>query len=378
MYKLELKNITKKLGNKIVLDNIDIKIKQGERIGILGPSGCGKSTLLNIISGILKADNGKIFLSGEDITDTPINKRNIVIVSQENLLFPHMNVFENIGFSLTVRKYSKENIKEKVKKLLDEIGLSGYENKRVDQLSGGEKQRVALARALASEPEILLLDEAYSSLDTIMREKMRELTIQIHENHKITSILVTHDKEEAMIFSDRLAIILDGKIMKLDIPDKIYEKPQNLKSAEFLMRDNYVKIENIGTIFIKPEDIKITKIKELKEEDIAKTIEKCLDIKENRCKTIDKYLNMNESMDRKNCFNKNLLIESDGITIYGKIIKKLFLGIKIQYLINCGDYILKVDDFEKRDGYKEYLIGENVELKAVNYCIYDMDGEIIT
>lgn len=263
MFKLNLENISKKYGEKIVIDDLSISIKKGERVSILGPSGCGKSTLFKIAAGIIDDFDGKVILDNNDISDIPTNKRNIVIVSQENLLFPHMNVFENIAFGLKVRKKNEYDIKSTVEALLQEIGLKGYSNKKVAHLSGGEKQRVALARALAVKPELLLLDEAYSSLDTNLREKMRELTINLQEKYNITMILVTHDKKEALLFSDRVAIMLNGKIMQFEKPNLVYENPINLQVAQFMADNNFIEFEN-NTIFIKIEDIETSKIKKEK------------------------------------------------------------------------------------------------------------------
>lgn len=256
MCKLEVKNIKKTYSKKEVLKGLDLKIYEGERLSILGPSGCGKSTFLKILAGIIEEFEGEIILNKKDITRTPSNKRNIVVVSQDNLLFPHMNVYENIAFGLRVRKYKEEEIKKIVENLLEEVGLSGYGKKKVGKLSGGEQQRVALIRALAVKPEVILLDEAYSSLDANLREKMRELTIYLQKKHNITTILVTHDKDEALVFSDRVAVMLDGGICQVDEPKKVYEEPKSLEVARFLLEDNFIEEEDKVTL-IRPEDIRM-------------------------------------------------------------------------------------------------------------------------
>lgn len=254
MYKLSLENITKKYKNKTVISNLNLGIKEGEILSILGPSGCGKSTLLNIIAGIIGGFDGRIILNGKDISNLDSNKRNVVVVSQENLLFPHMNVYDNISFGLKVRKMDKKSMDKIVGELLDSIGLSGYEKKKISTLSGGEKQRISLARALAINPEILLLDETFSSLDLNLREKIRELTKQLHKKYNMTTILVTHDREEAMEFSDRIALMLNGEIKIITEPKYLYEKIESLDVAKFLMNDNYIDCNN-KTIFIKPNDL---------------------------------------------------------------------------------------------------------------------------
>lgn len=193
--KLTLSNINKNYKEKKVLKNLNLNVYESERLSILGPSGCGKSTLLRIIAGLESDFTGTIYIDESEINNIPTNKRNVVMVTQENYLFLHLNVFENIAFPMRARKVDNKKIKEKVTVLLEEIKLSGYENKKVNQLSGGEKQRIALARALAAEPDVLLLDEAYSSLDANLRIAIRELTMQLQKKHNITTILVTHDKE---------------------------------------------------------------------------------------------------------------------------------------------------------------------------------------
>lgn len=336
MYKLELQNIQKKFSNKNVLDGLNLQVKKGERISILGPSGCGKSTTLSIISGLIDDFEGKVILDGEDITSKAANKRNIVIVNQENLLFPHMNVYENIAFGLRVRKKSKDEIDKKVKDLLSDIGLEGYEKKKVSMISGGEKQRVALARALAVEPEVLLLDEAYSSLDTNLRERMRELTIGLQKKHNTTMILVTHDKEEAILFSDRIAIMLNGKLEQIDYPEEVYTKPKTKAAAKFMVDDNFIEIDG-ATILIKPEDIDI-----YKEADVQNDFENDL----------NKFVKEN--------------INLEGKVFSAEVKKVLYSGTKMKYILNVGKRTLKVDDFDMN----RYEVGDKIGIVIKKTNIY--------
>lgn len=336
MYKLELQNIQKKFSNKNVLDGLNLQVKKGERISILGPSGCGKSTTLSIISGLIDDFEGKVILDGEDITSKAANKRNIVIVNQENLLFPHMNVYENIAFGLRVRKKSKDEIDKKVKDLLSDIGLEGYEKKKVSMISGGEKQRVALARALAVEPEVLLLDEAYSSLDTNLRERMRELTIGLQKKHNTTMILVTHDKEEAIIFSDRIAIMLNGKLEQIDYPEEVYTNPKTKSAAKFMVDDNFIEIDG-ATILIKPEDIDI-----YKEADVQNDFENAL----------NKFVKEN--------------INLEGKVFSAEVKKVVYSGTKMKYILNIGERTLKVDDFDMN----RYEVGDKIGIVVKKTNIY--------
>lgn len=336
MYKLELQNIQKKFSNKNVLDGLNLQVKKGERISILGPSGCGKSTTLSIVAGLIDDFEGKVILDGEDITSKAANKRNIVIVNQENLLFPHMNVYENIAFGLRVRKKSKDEIDKKVKDLLSDIGLEGYEKKKVSMISGGEKQRVALARALAVEPEVLLLDEAYSSLDTNLRERMRELTIGLQKKHNTTMILVTHDKEEAILFSDRIAIMLNGKLEQIDYPEEVYTNPTTKSAAKFMVDDNFIEIDG-ATILIKPEDIDIHK-------------EVC------------------GQSDFENALNKFVKenINLEGKVFSAEVKKVVYSGTKMKYILNVGERTLKVDDFDMN----RYEVGDKIGIVVKKTNIY--------
>lgn len=244
MSSIELKNITKEFDNKKILDDISLVIEDGEMISLLGPSGCGKTTTLKIITGLLMPDEGDIIFSNKSVKDVPVEKREAVIVFQDYLLFPHLNVEENIGFGLKMAKVNKENRRKKVQEMIDLVQLQGQEKKYPKELSGGQKQRVALARALAIEPKVLLLDEPFSNLDMRLRETMREFILEIQKKLKITTILVTHDKEEALMTSQKIAVMLDGKIIQYGTPFELYEKPANPKVADFFGEKNYIE----GTI----------------------------------------------------------------------------------------------------------------------------------
>lgn len=240
MNKVEIKNISKSFEGKKILDGISLSLDQGEIISLLGPSGCGKSTTLKIISGLMEPDSGDILFNGESVLNVQPEKRGAVIVFQEYLLFPHMNIEENVGFGLKMAKVDKNIIKKKVNEMLKVVQLSGLEKSYPSEISGGQRQRAALARALAVEPKILLLDEPFSNLDQRLREDMREFVLDLQQNLKITTILVTHDKEEALMMSDRIAVMLDGKVQQYAPPSEIYMKPQNSKVADFFGDKNYI------------------------------------------------------------------------------------------------------------------------------------------
>lgn len=284
MPNVELSQIQKSFQGKKVLENINLKIKSGEMFSLLGPSGCGKTTLLKILAGLLEPDNGDIKIEGESIIGLSAENRNIVIVFQENRLFPHMTVSENIEFGLKIKKMPKKMRSEISKELLELVQLKEYGDKWPHQLSGGQKQRVALARALAVKPEVLLLDEPFSSLDEKLRLEMRSLVISLQKKLGITTILVTHDKEEALMISDRVALMMDGDIKQIGSPQELYEKPISAEVADYFGEKNYINgivkngifhcdffniempkpFEMKVLVMVKPEDIEIdNKIGEL-------------------------------------------------------------------------------------------------------------------
>lgn len=241
MSQIVLKNISKSFGNKKVLDDISLVVEEGEMLSLLGPSGCGKTTTLNIIAGLLKPDNGDILFGNSSILNIAVEKRGAVIVFQDYLLFPHLNVAQNIEFGLKMAKVDKVKRQEQVKRMLQLVQLDGYEKKYPDELSGGQKQRVAIARALAIEPKVLLLDEPFSNLDMRLRESMRDFILQIQRKLKITTILVTHDKEEALMTSDKIAVMLDGKIRQFGTPTELYQRPVSPEVANFFGEKNYIR-----------------------------------------------------------------------------------------------------------------------------------------
>lgn len=250
MSRIIVENIEKSFNNIKVLKDINFNVEEGELVSLLGPSGCGKTTTLKIIAGLVQPDKGDIKLGDNTITKTPVEKRGTVIVFQDYLLFPHMNVEENISFGLKMAKRSRSDIKAQAEKMLELVQLGGYNKYYPHELSGGQKQRVALARALAIEPKVLLLDEPFSNLDVKLRQSMREFTLDIQRKLKMTTILVTHDQEEALMLSDRIAIMLDGKIQQFGTPEELYESPNSIQIADFFGEKNYIEGSVVNGRFI--------------------------------------------------------------------------------------------------------------------------------
>lgn len=244
---LEIKNLKKSYDGKEILRNINLNIEQGEIVSILGPSGCGKTTLLNLILGLTNADSGQILFDGKDITYMPMEQRGFNIVFQDYALFPNLNVYKNITYGLK----NKPGITkaEEVEELIDLLGLREHLDKKIEQLSGGQKQRVAIARTMVMKPKILLLDEPLSALDGVIKESIKEKIRQIAKEYKLTTIIVTHDPEEALTLSDKVLIVNKGEISQYGRPEEIIEKPQNLFVKEFILNQLLIKRDNIFTLF---------------------------------------------------------------------------------------------------------------------------------
>lgn len=255
---LQIEKLFKSFDDNVVLDDINLSIKKGEFISLLGYSGCGKSTLLRIIAGLEKCNSGKILYKHNDITKTKASKRKFAMVFQSYALFPHMSAYENLAFPLKEQGYSKKKIKQIVGESFELVGLVGNEKKLPRELSGGQQQRVAIARALSLKPKVLLLDEPLSALDKKVRQKLRSDIKTIHKNLGITSIMVTHDQEEAISMSDRIAVMNQGKIIQIDTPQEIYTNPKDLFTANFIGETNTLYIDN-NLVLMRPEYIKITK-----------------------------------------------------------------------------------------------------------------------
>ena len=229
---IELKNISKNFEDQQVLKGIDLNIYENEFLTLLGPSGCGKTTLLRIIGGFEEPSNGQLIFDGKDISKVPPYKREVNTVFQKYALFPFLNVADNIAFGLNLKKMDKDVIEKKVSKMLELVGLKGFEKRDVTLLSGGQQQRVAIARALVNEPKVLLLDEPLGALDAKLRKDMQTELKKIQKEVGITFIFVTHDQEEALSMSDTIVVLNDGVIQQIGTPMDIYNEPQNRFVAE--------------------------------------------------------------------------------------------------------------------------------------------------
>ncbi len=237
---IELKKISKSFGGDLVLDELDLYIREKEFVTLLGPSGCGKTTILRIIGGFETPDVGRVFFDGADITNLPPNKRQVNTVFQKYALFSHMTVADNIAFGLKIKKKSSEEIAQKIKYALDLVNLPGFDDRMPDSLSGGQQQRIAIARAIVNEPKVLLLDEPLGALDLKLRQEMQYELIRLKNELGITFIYVTHDQEEALTMSDTIVVMNRGYIQQIGTPESIYNEPTNAFVADFIGESNII------------------------------------------------------------------------------------------------------------------------------------------
>jgi sulfate transport system ATP-binding protein len=249
---IEARNITKRFGDYLALDDVNVSVPDGSLTALLGPSGSGKSTLLRVIAGLETPDCGDVLIGREEVTDRPARTRGVGFVFQHYAAFKHMTVADNVAFGLTVRKRPKDERKAKVKELLDLVGLGHLGDRYPSQLSGGQRQRMALARALAVEPQVLLLDEPFGALDARVREELRRWLRRLHDDVHVTTIFVTHDQEEAMEISEQIVVVNEGRIEQSASPGEIYDHP----ASQFVM--GFVgPVTRVGGALVRPHDIQI-------------------------------------------------------------------------------------------------------------------------
>lgn len=237
---MRLQGVRKRYGEVVALDGVDLEIRRGEFFSLLGPSGCGKTTLLRLLAGFETPDAGRVLIGGKDMAGVPPYERSVNTVFQNYALFPHMTVAGNIAFGLRMKGLPQGEIRKKVAWALELVDLLGLEGRYPRELSGGQKQRVALARALVLEPQVLLLDEPLSALDLKLRQELRVELMQLQRRLGTTFVFVTHDQEEALVMSDRIAVMRAGRVEQVGLPDEVYERPKNRFVADFLGRSNFL------------------------------------------------------------------------------------------------------------------------------------------
>ena len=327
---IELKNISKNFEDQQVLKGIDLNIYENEFLTLLGPSGCGKTTLLRIIGGFEEPSNGQLIFDGKDISKVPPYKREVNTVFQKYALFPFLNVADNIAFGLNLKKMDKDVIEKKVSRMLELVGLKGFEKRDVTLLSGGQQQRVAIARALVNEPKVLLLDEPLGALDAKLRKDMQTELKKIQKEVGITFIFVTHDQEEALSMSDTIVVLNDGVIQQIGSPMDIYNEPQNRFVAEFIGESNIIEGNMIKDCLVNFDGID--------------------------WECVDKGFKDNEDIEVVLRPEDMDVVEPEAGKVSGTIISKVFMGVHYEYLVETKNRNYKVHTTEN------YEIGKKVGL----------------
>ena len=328
---LQIIDVSKRFDNVVALDKVNLKIAKSEIFSLLGSSGCGKSTLLRIIAGFEKPDEGRILLEGKDITKLPPYVRPLNIMFQNYALFPHLNVTNNIQFGLKEEKISKEEINHRVNEILNLLELNGLEKRKINEISGGQQQRVALARCLVKKPKLLLLDEPLAALDKQLRVQTQFELVNLQYKLGITFIIVTHDQEEAMSLSDRMAIMKNGEILQVGNPVEIYEKPKDKYIANFIGTANIFNVLNKNNQII---------IKELNYE----------------VKNIKNKENYNKCLIRPEKISvKKLENQSDNLNI--GVVKE------VAYLGSYTKYLIEVNGFEFYSFMQNSLVSDNLQIR---------------
>ena len=309
---IELKNVTKDYDGDVALDNINLYIRDGEFLTLLGPSGCGKTTLLRLIAGFIMPTSGQILMDGKDLVSVPPYKRQVNTVFQKYALFPHLNVYDNVAFGLSIKKTPKDVIKKKVTEMLKLVNLEGYEKRWIDQLSGGQQQRGAIARARCNEPKVLLLDEPLGALDLKLRKEMQVELKRMQRQLGITFIFVTHDQEEALTMSDTIVVMKDGVIQQIGTPTDIYNEPKNPFVADFIGESNIVPAVML-------EDYKVR----MKGKTFA-----CVDAGFGRNVEVDAVIRP-EDID---------IVDPKDARISGTVVSVVFMGVHYEIDVDCGGY----------------------------------------
>lgn len=250
---IEIRNVSRRFGSFVALDDVTVSIPTGQLTALLGPSGGGKSTLLRIIAGLDDADEGTIEIEGDDATGVPAQKRNVGFVFQHYAAFKHLTVYRNVAFGLEIRKVPKDEIRERVTSLLQLVHLEQFADRLPSQLSGGQRQRMALARALAIEPKVLLLDEPFGALDAKVRKELRDWLRRLHDEVHVTTVFVTHDQEEALEVADEIVVINEGRVEQIGSPDELYDRPANDFVMSFLG-----PVTTFGGELVRPHDLHLS------------------------------------------------------------------------------------------------------------------------
>lgn len=345
---IEIKNLSKSFGKQSVLQNINLTVKQGEFLTLLGPSGCGKTTLLRMISGAEQPDSGEVFIMGKNMADVPANERHVNTVFQSYALFPHMTVFENVAFGLRCQKVPSAEITERVMAMLSKVHLETFIDRKPANLSGGQQQRVAIARALVNKPYVLLLDEPLSALDYRLRKNMQIELKALQRDLGLTFICVTHDQEEALSMSDRVAVMEQGEIIQLGTPRQVYEDPSSIAVAKFIGEVNFLATDIITAdetslqVMIEGKNVTLKNRRNFSVDQAIVTLVRPEDIKVWKGGEVD---------------------VTDKASMYsGRVCEVVYKGSTVDLIVelHSGTQLLAKEFFDEDDENLEYKIGEPV------------------
>ncbi|MEM1771885.1 MAG: ABC transporter ATP-binding protein [Ignisphaera sp.] len=357
-------SVSKRFGDTVAVDGISFEVYRGEIFTLLGPSGCGKTTTLRIIAGLEKPDTGRVYIGGRDVTDLPPQKRDVCLVFQEYAVFPHMNVFENIAFGLKVRRIPSNDLRKRVVEVAETLGLTDYLNSRAGRVGLSEQQKIALARCMVVEPRVLLLDEPLTLVDAKTRERMRRELREIQRRIGITMLYVTHDQLEALMLSDRIAVMNRGRLVQIGTPIEIYDNPQSLFVAQFIGSPTMNFIEGVlkkygGNLFLERDDFKMPLDAIAKYYDLEQLVDR---------EVVISFRPEDSSIDAKGALEGSIeLIEVVGdklalhikvlkdvvVKVYTSIYEDVAAGSKVRVSLNPG----KVHVFDKTSGRKPLPIG---------------------
>jgi len=319
--KVQIKAVRKQFGNFVAIENINLDISSGELVALLGPSGCGKTTTLRMIAGLELPSSGQILFDGKDVSEQPVQDRNVGMVFQRYALFPHMSVEKNVAFGLSVRGVSKAEIGPRLDEILDVVQLTQFRSRFPAQLSGGQMQRVAIARTLITKPSVLMMDEPLANLDTKLRGEMRQFIRELQQRFGITTIFVTHDQVEAMELADRVAVIFKGHVAQYDTPENLYSQPASLDVADFMGASNIVP-GRLSSDGVAATDIGRIGVAPRAGFAAGQAVQVML-----RSEAID------------------LMTESpSGGGVSGRIVSRDFFGASVSYQVDCGGHVINVTE----------------------------------
>lgn len=350
---LKVNNLSKSFGNVKAVQEISFEATEGRVLSLLGPSGCGKTTTLRCIAGFENPDQGEIYLDDRKITPFPPEKRGIGMVFQNYALWPHMTVYGNLAFGLQIRKVPKPEINKRIKKILSMVQLEGYENRYPRQMSGGQQQRIAMARALVFEPDIMLLDEPLSNLDAKLREEMRFEFTELQKKLGITAVYVTHDQAEALVLSDKIVILDQGKIVQSGTPKEIFSNPKNKFVAGFIAVTSFM-------------DGKVDSLAEEQKKVVVKTDDGLTIQGNNSNLSLGQRVSVAIRMNAVHFVQDEDEIEKNSVNLFkGKIIQSSYLGNIVDYKISVGNWIVRTNtevknNFKVGDEVKFYLPPEKI------------------